>query len=136
MDTRWKALVPAEQNREYVALLTYLPLSKYPKIPRFFQLSFEIQRQLSKSPGAIGYSLRAEVLSRNFWTLSVSEKRSCADGFPSQNAAWRGDESHGFAPGSDEVHSLETRVLGCPSKVGRSHPTLATRKVSNGRRDY
>jgi hypothetical protein len=71
MDSRWKALAPADRNREYVALLTYLPLKKYRVIPRFLQFSFHIQKQLRGTPGAIGYSVRAKVISRNFWTLSV-----------------------------------------------------------------
>jgi hypothetical protein len=73
MDLPWKALVSADRNGEYVALLTYLPLRKYRTIPSFFWHTFQIQRQLNETPGAIGYSLRAKPLSRTFWTLSVWE---------------------------------------------------------------
>jgi hypothetical protein len=71
MDTPWKALALADPSREYLALLSYLPLRSYSKIPRFFQFTFQIQRQLSTCPGAIGYSMRAKLLSRQFWTFSV-----------------------------------------------------------------
>ena len=71
MDTPWKAIGVVEMNREYVALLSYLPLRSYRKIPAFLRYAFQIQRQLSRTPGAIGYSLRAKLLSRRFWTLSV-----------------------------------------------------------------
>jgi hypothetical protein len=71
MDSRWKALAPADKDREYHALLTYLPLKKYRVIPRFIRFSFQIQKQLRDTRGVIGYLLRAKVLSRNFWTLSV-----------------------------------------------------------------
>ena len=60
-----------DANREYLALLTYLPLSKYRMIPRFLRFSAAIRRQLSGSPGLIGYALRAKPFRRNFWTLSV-----------------------------------------------------------------
>jgi hypothetical protein len=76
MNSPWKALAPAEKNREYTALLSYLPLTKYRVIPRFIRFSTQIQKQLQNTPGVIGYSLRAKVLSRNFWTLSVWEDQT------------------------------------------------------------
>jgi heme-degrading monooxygenase HmoA len=33
----------------------------------------EIQRQLRETAGVIGYSMRAKILNRDFWTLSVWE---------------------------------------------------------------
>ena len=73
MDTPWKALAPLDRDREYLALLSYLPLRAFSKIPRFLRFTLQIQRQLRGSPGAIGYSMRAQLLSRKFWTLSVWE---------------------------------------------------------------
>jgi len=73
MDSHWKTLAPADKTREYIALLSYLPLKRYRAIPRFLQFSFQIQKQLRDTPGVIGYSLRAKLISRNFWTLSVWE---------------------------------------------------------------
>jgi hypothetical protein len=73
MDTPWKMLVPAEKDREYLALLSYLPLNRYSKIPAFMRYSMEIMRQIAGSSGAIGYSMRAKLFSRRFWTLSVWE---------------------------------------------------------------
>jgi hypothetical protein len=71
MDTRWKSLAPVDKDREYLALLSYLPLNRYSKIPQFMRFSLEITRQIAASPGAVGYSLRARFLARKFWTLSV-----------------------------------------------------------------
>ena len=73
MDSPWKKLAVADENREYIALLSYLPLRSYLRVPAFFRYTFQIQAQMLKTPGAIGYALRAKVLSRNFWTLSVWE---------------------------------------------------------------
>ncbi|HEV1993579.1 MAG TPA: hypothetical protein VGR03_04545 [Candidatus Acidoferrum sp.] len=84
MDSQWKALAPAEKNREYLALLSYLPLKKYRAIPSFLRFSFQIQKQLRGTPGVIGYSLRAKVLSRNFWTLSVWEDEKALMDFVAQ----------------------------------------------------
>jgi hypothetical protein len=73
MDSSWITFTPPDANREYLALLSYLPLNRYRAIPGFFRYSLQIQKQLRTTPGVIGYSLRAKPVSRNFWTLSVWE---------------------------------------------------------------
>ena len=73
MDSPWITFAPADAHREYHALLSYLPLNKYSAVPGFFRFSFQIQKQLRSTPGVIGCALRAKILSRNFWTLSVWE---------------------------------------------------------------
>lgn len=69
----WKTLATPDANKEYVALLSSLPLKRYRMIPRFFWLTFATQRQLHNSKGLIGYSLHAQPLRRRFWTLSAWE---------------------------------------------------------------
>ena len=81
MDAPWKSLAPVRPEAEYLVLLTYLPLKSYLKIPRFLLFTFQIQGQLNKTPGAIGYSLRAKILSCKFWTLSVWEDDSALTDF-------------------------------------------------------
>jgi len=71
MDSPWIKFATPDTSREYFALLSYLPLKKFRAIPSFLRLLFQIQKQLRATPGVIGYSLRAKVLSRNFWTLSA-----------------------------------------------------------------
>ena len=71
MDAPWIMFGTPDKNREYVALLSSLPLNKYRAIPGFLRFSSQIQKQLRATPGVIGYSLRAKLLSRNFWTLSA-----------------------------------------------------------------
>jgi hypothetical protein len=73
MDLPWKALSPVEEGREYLALLSYLPLKSYRAIPAFVRFTAQIVKQLKGAQGAIGYSLRAKPLGRNFWTLSIWE---------------------------------------------------------------
>ena len=71
MDTPWKSLMQADTSREYFALLSYLPLNKYRGLPTFLRFSLQVLGQLRNTPGVVGYSLRAKLLSRNFWTLSA-----------------------------------------------------------------
>ena len=72
----WKSLRPIEAEREYLALISYLPLKRYRKIPAFVGLSRQVQRQLASTPGVIGYSLQAQILRRRFWTLSLWESEA------------------------------------------------------------
>ncbi|MBV9888229.1 MAG: hypothetical protein JO119_16920 [Acidobacteria bacterium] len=71
MDTPWKALAPVQPVREYVVLLSYLPLKSFLKLPMFFRYSVQINAQLRATPGVIGYTMRAKLFTRRFWTLSV-----------------------------------------------------------------
>ena len=80
----WKTLAALDSNREYLALLSFLPLKHYRMIPKFLWLTFETQRQLRESKGLIGYSLHAQPLRRRFWTLSVWEDRQSLMNFVRQ----------------------------------------------------
>ena len=68
---RWQTIAQFQSDRDHLALLSYLPLRSYRKIPSFFRYTFEIERQLRVSAGLIGYALQAHLISREFWTLSV-----------------------------------------------------------------
>ena len=81
MDSPWIMFGPPDKNREYFALLSSLPLNKYRAIPGFLRFSSQIQKQLRATPGVIGYSLRAKLLSRNFWTLSAWADEKSLMGF-------------------------------------------------------
>jgi hypothetical protein len=81
----WKSFAPPENDREYSALLTYLPLKRWRAIPKFMRYTSQIQRQLADSKGLIGYALDAKVLSRDFWTLSVWEDKASLRRFVQQN---------------------------------------------------
>jgi len=70
-ETPWQSYSHAAPERDYVALLSYLPLNSAWSLPRLVLYSTRIQRQLRTSSGLIGYSLRARVAAKQFWTLSV-----------------------------------------------------------------
>lgn len=73
MDAPWKRLAAVNVNREYVALLSYLPLRSYLSMPKFFRYTMQIQHQMRDTTGAIGYALRMKPFKRKYWTLSVWE---------------------------------------------------------------
>lgn len=68
----WKAFGEPQPDREYLVVLTFLPLRRLSRLPRFLGYVRKIQRQLDAGPeGLIGYSLLAKPLRSKYWTLSV-----------------------------------------------------------------
>jgi hypothetical protein len=77
----WYAHSSAVPERDYVALLSYLPLRNSWRIPWLLLYSVRIRRQLRATSGLIGYSLRAQLAAKRFWTLSVWEDEAALQGF-------------------------------------------------------
>ncbi len=69
----WRSRAEAVPEREYVALLSYLPLKGWRGFLRFANYGRRILGQLRDAPGLVGFSMRARLRSRQFWTLSVWE---------------------------------------------------------------
>ena len=76
----WYSHSGAVPERDYVALLSYLPLRSW-RIPWLLLYNVRIQRQLRASSGLIGYSLRAQLAAKRFWTLSVWQDEAALQGF-------------------------------------------------------
>jgi len=80
--TPWKTLAEPEPDRDYLLLLTHLPVRRPSKLPRFLRYVRRIQRQLDAAPdGLIGYSLLAKPLRSNYWTLSAWRDSDAIAGF-------------------------------------------------------
>ncbi len=58
-------------NGPYLLIATYLPLTHWRHLFQFFRLSAQIQEQMRNTPGVIRFSVRAKLLSKQFWTCSV-----------------------------------------------------------------
>jgi hypothetical protein len=71
----WKNFSKPAEGREYVALLTVLPLKHFRTLPQFMMLTLQTMRQLGRSKGLLGYALDADIFGLNFWTLSLWEDR-------------------------------------------------------------
>lgn len=69
----WQAFKAPQADREYLAMVSYLPLKRWRDFFRFQRYSGKIRRQLEGTRGVVGYSLRARFTKRQFWTLSVWE---------------------------------------------------------------
>jgi len=71
-------------GREYLALISYLPLRHLRAMPSLLSFLFQIRHQLKTASGLIGYSLDANPFFLKFWTLSACENHQALDAFVRQ----------------------------------------------------
>jgi len=119
----WKSFAEPRDDKEYVALLSFLPLKRYGKIPKFARLTMETMTQLAKSRGLIGYSLGAEPMLKRFWTISAWEDRQSLRDFVEQIPHSRIMQE--LAPHMDKTGFAEWMVraseIPIPWAVARQH---------------
>jgi len=77
----WKSLRAADPTREYLALLSFLPLKGFWDLWPFARGTLGVMKQLSAAPGLIGYTLLARPFAKNFWTLSAWEDEAALKAF-------------------------------------------------------
>ncbi len=77
----WVTLRRPDPEREYLVLLSALPLKRFRDLGTFLLSTWRIQDQLRRTPGLLGYSLLARILQRQFWTLSVWEGEAALQQF-------------------------------------------------------
>ncbi|HUN59300.1 MAG TPA: antibiotic biosynthesis monooxygenase [Candidatus Binataceae bacterium] len=81
MDTPWKATIQPSPEQEYLALLSFLPLKQSRRIPGFLVYTWRIVQQLKRARGLVGYTIRAQLLNKSFWTLSAWETEAAMRAF-------------------------------------------------------
>jgi heme-degrading monooxygenase HmoA len=123
LPTPWKSFAAPRDDKEYVALLSFLPLKRYRTIPKLARLAMETMGQLAKSPGLIGYSLGAELTRKRFWTVSVWEDQQALRDFVEQIPHSRIMQE--LAPHMDKTAFAEWTVraseIPIPWPTGRRH---------------
>jgi hypothetical protein len=67
----WQGRHTVEPETEYVVMASRLPLRSRVLVPWFAGLTLTVVRQLERTDGLVGYSLRAQPLAATFWTLSA-----------------------------------------------------------------
>ena len=67
----WKLIRNPDPEREYLVLLSFLPLKSLLSVPAFAVGAIGVMKQLAAAEGLIDYSMLARPLAKNFWTLSV-----------------------------------------------------------------
>ena len=85
VEVKWKTFSEALPGKEYVMLVSLLPLKHYWNIVGFLRHTGRIQDQLSGTSGLLGYSLRLSILAKKGWTLSVWENEQSLAEFVRKN---------------------------------------------------
>jgi len=101
VDTPWRSLLPSDGGREYLALLSYLPLRGFRKMLTLQRQTGKVRAQLASTPGLVGYSFRAKLMSHRFWTLSIWEDERALTAFV-------GRDPHRVTMGILEPYMAET----------------------------
>lgn len=81
----WVTFRRPDPEGEYLVLLSALPLKRFRDLGVFLLYTWRIQGQLRRTPGLLGYSLRARIFQRQFWTLSVWEEEAALQQFVVEN---------------------------------------------------
>jgi hypothetical protein len=81
----WVTFHQPDSAREYLVLLSELPVKRFRDLGVFLLYTWRIQGQLRHRPGLLGYSLLARILKRQFWTLSVWEGEAALHQFVVEN---------------------------------------------------
>ncbi len=81
----WVTFSRPDPDRDYLVLLSELPLRRFRDLAAFLRRTWRIQGQLRRTPGLLGYSLLARILKRQFWTLSVWEGEAALRQFVVEN---------------------------------------------------
>jgi hypothetical protein len=85
VDSPWKSFSTPDRGREYLALLSYLPLKGFRKMLTLGRQSSKVGKQLAQTRGLVGYSFRAKLSSHRFWTLSIREDEGALMAFVRQD---------------------------------------------------
>ncbi len=77
----WKELAKPDASKEYLAIVTYLPVKHYRTVPSVAKHSYKVEKQLIETQGLIGYSMGSKPWTKQFWTVSVWEDEAALMAF-------------------------------------------------------
>ena len=87
MKSRWKQLEPIDPERQYLALASWIPPKSRRSTGRLFRGSRAVADQLADTEGAIGFSMLARPLRREYATLSLWADASALAAFGRSSVA-------------------------------------------------
>lgn len=78
---KWKFFSQVDPEREYLALVTFLPLPRSKTRREFLRRAGTVWKQLGGTHGIVGFTVRGKFLRRRFYTLSIWEDREALNAF-------------------------------------------------------
>src|SRR5713101_3992247 len=106
----WRSFGSPDPKGEFVALLSYLPLKSYWRMPSFFLSTAQVAKQLASAQGLLGHSVLTRPLSKRFWTLSAWEDQAALWAFVKHKPRVR--LMTALAPHMDETKFVRWTVKG------------------------
>ena len=85
----WRATTAADPAATYTVTMTRLPLRRHIQIPSVMRATWQIVRLLNRSDGLIGYSLKADLIHKTFWTVSAWQSTDALHAFVHSHAHLR-----------------------------------------------
>ena len=77
----WRATTAVDPEGIYIVTMTRLPLRRHTRIPQVMRATWQIVRRLARSDGLVGYSLKADLIRKTFWTISAWESTDSLHAF-------------------------------------------------------
>ncbi len=69
----WRRMTTVDPEGRYVVTMTRLPLRRHTRIPAVMRATWRMVRELSRRDGLVGYSFKADLIRKTFWTVSAWE---------------------------------------------------------------
>ena len=63
--------IDSAKQTDYTCVATFLPLKSWKYMLSFQRLSSKVLKQIKENEGAANYAVRADLLKKHFWTLSI-----------------------------------------------------------------
>ena len=73
MVTPWYKKSMVDPDRSYTALLGYIQLKSIGMFPKFAWYGRQIEKQMKRTPGVLGYRIKSRFFRLEFWHLSAWE---------------------------------------------------------------
>ena len=106
----WRATTTVDPDVSYVVTITRLPLRRHTRIPAVMRATWQIVRELVRSDGLIGYSLKADLIRKTFWTISAWDSTDSLHAFVRSDVHVRAMTAIG--PDMNEPRIETTLILG------------------------
>ena len=81
----WRASTRIDPEATYTVTITRLPLARHIRIPAVMRQTVRIVRALARADGLVGYSLKADLVRKTFWTVSAWESDAALRAFASSD---------------------------------------------------
>ena len=122
----WRATTPPDPDDTYVVTITRLPLRRHTRIPSLMRATWHITRLLAHSHGLIGYSLKADLLHKTFWTVSAWQSTEALHRFVRSDAHLHAMRNIGPHMNQPRINTFTTHGADLPPRWTDVRRRLAT----------